>query len=81
MILTTDTSDTARLVALRLHWIAAVLLALELVTAACKTTPPTVPSLPDSPPAAVPGDNPDGDPAPRTFSELHGRTDCGWGRR
>ncbi len=80
MVVTADTSDTARLIALRLHWVAAVLLALELVTASCKTAPPSVPS-PANPPAATPGDNPDAPTAPRTSMVIvNGRTECGWGR-
>jgi hypothetical protein len=79
MVLTHDSSDTARLIALRLHWIAGVLLALELVTAACKTTEPA--PLPPTPPAATPGDNPTPAPAPQTsMMNERGRTHCGWGR-
>lgn len=74
MVLTVDTSDTARLIALRLHWVAAVLLALQLSTAACQTTAPTLPA-PVNP--TQPGDRPDRRQAPTT---LPGRTHCSWGR-
>ena len=52
-----DASDTLRLIALRLHLVAAALLVLGLF-AACSTTP--------TPPAALPGIDREADPQPRT---------------
>lgn len=77
MVLTHDSSDTARLIAVRLHWIAGLLLALEIATSACKTTP-TAPT--PEPPVQMPGDNPGNDPAPRTTSIHLTRVTCGHGR-
>ncbi len=80
MVLTHDSSDTARLIALKLHWIAALLLALEIGTSACKSTPTPTPA----PPVQLPGDNDNDGPSPRT-STTHGSLPgapaaCGMGR-